>query len=97
MKDHAAHQGASIDALYALHFDQALQVLSESFRSWNQYSYEPRVFKSLLYNGSSKVGERFDRILDIFSECAKQEKDFELRERFVLPSSQLSYNYLLAF
>lgn len=95
LNDHAVHQGTTIEALYAAHFDQAIHFLSESYTTWSQYSYEPRVLKSLLYKGGSKVGERFDRILPIFTECAKFEKDFELRESILKMSLYLIDNKLI--
>lgn len=84
VNDHAVYQGTSIDMLYAAHFDRGVEVLLGSFMSWNQYSYEPRVLKSLLYKSGDKVGDGFEKIMPIFAECAKPEKDFELRQRLVI-------------
>lgn len=81
LNDHAVYMGVTFDALYLSHFNQGIQVLSESFTSWNQYSYEPRVLKTLLYKGGNKVGENLNKLIPVFAECAKLEKDYELRER----------------
>jgi dynein assembly factor 5 len=78
--DHAFYLGVPLDSLYLTHFNQGIHVLSETFSNWNQYSYEPKVLKTLLYKGGKKVGENFDKLIPIFAECTKLEKDFELRE-----------------
>ena len=79
---HTAHLGMTISDLYKHHFDQALLILKESFNTWTQYSFEPRVLQNLLYNSGDKFMKRFDILLPILITCGSLEKAFELRERY---------------
>lgn len=80
-EEHAKYVKISVLDLYVGHLDQALELLTQTHATWNQYSPEPRVLQSLLYKSGNRFISKLYVIIPIMATCVSSDKDYGLRER----------------
>jgi dynein assembly factor 5 len=68
------------EQLFSTFLKQTVEILSQNYSFWNQYSPEPRLLQTMLHNSGDAFLGNFDQILPILAENVQHEKDFDLRE-----------------
>jgi dynein assembly factor 5, axonemal len=74
----------SINELYAIFFDDALNLIKDNFCNWTKYSIQPQTLVTLLNNSGLLFMSKMAELLDVFAANVQHEKDFELQESMLI-------------